>query len=226
MPVSYTWESHRAQDIELRILDFEHDNLTTPINDKTKALITVQQKDWLMDAECAAGTRDGKDNTENGLFYPGYYYYGDRADMPRYKWLNDTYYNAFPETFKTLIKECSHECQTSRDPVTYETTDDRAFLLSEYEICGGSYANIGQTEGTQYEFYKQSPPTAADSKRYKLPVFDKNSSSAVWWGRTHSITIGDRWTVVNGKGEMSNGNPSANYGTGTGQVGLAPAICL
>ena len=35
-------ESHRAQSVKVVILDFDHDTLTTPINGKTKALISVQ----------------------------------------------------------------------------------------------------------------------------------------------------------------------------------------
>jgi hypothetical protein len=41
MEATYVGESHRAQDMIIEIVDFKHDNLSTPINGITKAAVTI-----------------------------------------------------------------------------------------------------------------------------------------------------------------------------------------
>ena len=59
-------ESHREQDVQFVIGDFDHDDLTTPINGHSKAAVTLLQKDCLMDASNASNPVNGSGNTENG----------------------------------------------------------------------------------------------------------------------------------------------------------------
>ena len=59
-------ESHREQDVEFIIGDFDHDDLVTPVNGHTKAVITLLQKDCLMDAANASNPVNGANNSEHG----------------------------------------------------------------------------------------------------------------------------------------------------------------
>jgi len=71
MPATYVGESHREQEIELVIIDFNKDTLVTPINGKTTALLTVMQKDCLTDGEHTYLQEDSEigymDNTERNV---------------------------------------------------------------------------------------------------------------------------------------------------------------
>lgn len=73
MPETYYMkEKHREQEVEMVILGFSDDCISNYSYEEgseihnTKGLMTIQQKDCLMDADCAAGKKYGKYNTENG----------------------------------------------------------------------------------------------------------------------------------------------------------------
>ena len=76
----YALEKHREQDVEMAIIGFnddwaEDDGYTYSVHSiynkvmNEECLMTIQQKDCLMDEECAAGLKDGKYNTENGAMH-------------------------------------------------------------------------------------------------------------------------------------------------------------
>jgi hypothetical protein len=209
------YDVHRAQDVKMVILDFEHDDLTTPINEKTKALITIQQKDCLMDAECAAGTRDGKDNTCGGPMYPGYYPTGnDMTTAARFAWLNNEYYNAIPNNFKQFIKMAKHKYNNSDYEDGTHIQASYIFYPSAREIVtldGYAFDN----EGYQYEYYKTA------SNRIKRPFWGE--SSALYFTRT--ALSGDDWVVINGDHAYRSGGHS-HYSCAACGGNHAPAMCL
>lgn len=153
-------ENHRAQTVEFAIADFNHDDLTTPINGHTKAAVTLTQVDCLMTAECAAGTKYSDENYEQGYMNRSNTNAGGWEMCNRRTWCNSNYYNALPSIIKNAVKEVD---KTSSASNAIKTTKDKIFLLSEIEIFGSTTHSM-TGEGNQYSYYKHSA-----YNRYKLP---------------------------------------------------------
>ena len=133
-------ESHREQTVLLQILDFEHDNLTTPINNKEKALITVDLKNCLKDAN-TSDVDGANSNTERGVMNSTRTTVGGWKESARRKWCQDGFYNSLPTYIKNLVKTVDkvtfegHVGDTiTVTPDMMETTSDSIFLLSEIEV--------------------------------------------------------------------------------------------
>lgn len=203
-------ESHRSQSVEMVILDFNHDTLTTAVNGKTKALITVQQKNCLRDATVADD--GGSGNTEHGYMNSSNTNVNGWRGCARRTWCNDVYYNALPSGFKAMVKQANHTTSTGNQQTTTEVTADYCFLPSEWEIFGAkSYAAV--QEGTQYSYYTTA------TNRYKLPKWSSSSVSDFWWERSPRGSGATRFCIVNNYGNAD--------GSGAGDAsGLAPACCF
>lgn len=211
MEAVYVGESHRAQTVELQILGFEHDTLTTTIGKKTKALITVDLKNCLRDA--TVSDTDGKNNTEHGYMNDSISNTGGWTSCKRRTWCNDTFYNALPQYIKDLVKHVDKLTSAGIMSPTINTDSDRCFLLSEIEIFG----NISQStagEGVQYGWFAN-----AESNRYKFPKWDSGSPSDAWWERSPYIGTGGAFCYVEVDG-------SARSLRANAAMGIAPAFCL
>ena len=156
MSATYVGESHSSQDVQLTIIDFDHDDLVTPINGKTKAAISVQLKNCL--------NTKGYMNSSNTNS-------GGWEESARRKWCNDIFYNAIPSILRNGIKQVIKKNYKVYNSNNITTTSDYCFLLSETEIFGEKKYSIDSTEGTQYEYYKTS------SNRIK---------QVTWWERSPS----------------------------------------
>ena len=205
-------ESHRAQTVEFAIAGFEHDELTTAINGHTKAAVTLTQVDCLMDAECAAGTKYGSNNTENGYMNSSNTNVGGWESCARRTWCNSVYYNALPSVLKNAVKEVNKKTSAGNQSSTINTTKDKAFLLSESEIYGSTtYSKAG--EGSQYEYYKTT------ANRYKLPKWSSSSNSHIYWDRSPYGGGSSGFCSVTNDG-------SADYYGASNSYGFAPCLCL
>lgn len=203
-------ESHRSQNVDIVILDFEHDDLTTAINGHTKALITVQLKDCLRDATVADD--DGRNNTEHGYMNDTNTNVGGWTDSKRRAWCNNYFYNAIPASMRTLIKPVNKLTSAGNQSATINTDSDKCFLVSEIEVFGEAIrSKIG--EGNQYNYFETV------SNRYKLPKWSSSSSSTFWWERSPFGSNAAYFCIVGGSG--SGGGNSAS-----GAFDLAPAWCL
>ena len=210
MSATEAGESHRAQTIEMVILDFDHDTLTTPINGKTKALITIETKNCLRDATVADD--DGKSNTENGYMNDSDTNVGGWTSCKRRTWCNNVFYNALPAGLKSMIKQVNKLTSAGNRSETINTDADYIFLPSEIEIFGSrTYSRAG--EGTQYEYYKTA------SNRYKLPKWSSSYVSSIWRERSPRGTDAANFCLFNAGGD-------ANYSGASRAYGLAPAMCL
>ena len=218
-------ETHRAQDIIMTIIDFNHDALETPINGITKALITIHQKTYLMDAECAAGTRYGEDNTENGFMNNADADNVSWKGCARRTWCNNTYYNALPSSFKSMVKDTIHSTTVGHGSTSLENTIDKVFLLSEYEIFGQTKRAAAQ-EGEQYAYYMTS------ANRLKTPPYASNYASHMWYERSpYKVYINDFWpwcmVYVNGNADFAGSTIASIYLSHNHDVvGIVPAMCL
>lgn len=205
-------ESHRAQNVDLVILDFNHDDLTTSVGGKTKSLISVQLKNCLRDA--SVSDTDGMNNTENGYMNSTNTNVGGWNSCARRTWCNSVFYNALPTSIKNSVKQVVKINNSGGGSASAGTsTDDYIWLPSEYEVYADT-TKSGRQEGNQYSYFG-----LATENRYKLPRWKSTNSTCVWWLRSpngsFSTSFGD--VSVNGS---SQGAPSNNM------LGIAPAFCL
>ncbi len=204
-------EAHRAQTIEMEILDFDHDTLTTPVGNITKALVTVDMKSCLRDANVTDTT--GSSNTENGYMNSSNTNQGGWTSCARRTWCNSIFYNALPAYFKALVKPVDKLTSAGNQSSTINTDSDYCFLLSEIEIFGTiSYSKAG--EGSQYAWFAN-----ATANRYKLPKWSSSAVSDLWWERSPYGNSSTGFCGVDGSG-------SADYYNAPRANGLAPACCL
>ena len=203
-------ESHRSQNVDVVILDFEHDNLTTAVNGHSKALITVQLKDCLRDATVADD--GGRNNTEHGYMNDIDTNIGGWTDSKRRAWCNNYFYNAIPASMRTLIKPVNKLTSAGNKSDTINTDSDKCFLVSEIEVFGSvTYSKTG--EGNQYSYFETT------SNRYKLPKWSSGPSSDRWWERSPHGSNSTGFCFVSPGG-------GANVNSASFAFGLAPAWCL
>jgi hypothetical protein len=203
-------ESHRSQNVDVVILDFEHDDLTTAINRHTKALITVQLKNCLRDATVADD--GGRYNTENGYMNDTNTNVGGWTNSKRRTWCNNYFYNAIPASMRTLIKPVNKLTSAGNKSTTINTDSDKCFLVAEIEVFG-SISTSKPGEGNQYNYFETA------SNRYKLPKWSSNASSDFWWERSPYGSNATPFCLVNNNG-------TASYTGASNARGLAPAWCL
>lgn len=206
---------HRAQTVEYVIADFNHDTLTTPINNHTMAAVTLTQRNCLMDAACEQGSRWGSNNYENVLFNTSAPASGWEKSTIR-NWCNNNYYNALPNKLKSMLKQVnklsfSNAYNSSYTELT--TTSDYVFLLSEIEIFG--YTNYSLAgEGSKYKYFNTS------GNIYKLPKYSASTYSSRYWLRSQNKgTHTNDMIVVSEYGGM-------RVCTAIDRNGIAPCICL
>ena len=207
-------ESHRAQTVTIQILDFVHDDLTTSINGKTKALITVDLKDCLRDA--TVSDTDGINNTENGYINSLTTNTGGWINCDRRKWCNNGFYQALPLYIRNLVVSVEKLSSAGGQSSNIVTTSDYVFLPSEIEVfnqTGNSFAG----EGTIYAYYNESA-----SNRIKLPAWNSLSTtvSCIWWGRSPAKNSLSGFCIAGATATSSLSSPSSNT------YGIAPTFCM
>ena len=205
-------EAHRAQTVEYTIMDFNKDDLETPINGNTKAAISVSQVHCLMDEANATSPTSGSSNTENGYMNSTDTNSGGWTSSARRTWCNDVYYNALPDAFKSMVKPVKKLTSADAQSTTISTTVDKVFLLSEVEIYGTTTNSVAG-EGSQYTYYETA------SNRYKNPKWSSSSNSCAYWQRSPWSSNSTYFVAVSSDG--SAGCNGAGYA-----FGLAPCLCI
>ena len=212
-------ESHREQDVQFAIADFDHDDLTTAINGHTKAALTLTQVDCLMDANNASNPVNGENNTENGYMNSTDTNIGGWKDCARRTWCNNVYFNALPSTIKNAVKSVNKKTSAGNKDSTINITSDKVFLLSEIEIYGTDlHGNTGVSflgEGMPYIYYETT------SSRVKQPLWDKTSDSCAVWQRSPDRSNVAYFCSMNLK-DLTRGG----YYNASAAFGIAPCLCL
>ena len=207
-------ESHRAQTVQFVIGDFNHDDLTTPINGHTKAAVTLLQKDCLMDATSASNVNNGSADTEKGYMNSTNTNAGGWKNCARRTWCNNVFFAALPSAWQSIVKTVNKKSGTGGGSSSgTEVTTDKIFLASEIEIFGSrSYSVDG--EGAQYQYYKN-----ATANRYKMPKWGSSSVTHIYWERSpYSGNAAGFCTVT------SVGNADFYYASSAS--GVAPCLCI
>lgn len=205
-------ESHREQDVQFVIGDFDHDDLATPINGHSKAAITLLQKDCLCDARNTVDPIYGGNNTENGYMdHSGIQ--GNWKECARRTWCNNVYFKALPTTWQSMIKTVNKKAAVGNYTSTMEIVQDKIFLAAGAEIFSPPNYSYS-TEGTQYQYYKN-----ATANRYKMPKWTVNTVSSKYWGRSPYGGPSSGFCKVDHDG-------SENFTSSDSDLGLAPCVCI
>ena len=225
-------ESHRAQTVTMVILDFDHDILVNSSGGKTKALVTLGQKDCLRDATVT--DEQGSSNTEKGYINSTNDNRTGWNTCARRTWCNSVYYNALPSYLKSLVRQVKKSTAATggTSSPTWYVNHDYCFLPSEWEVIGAKNrsAETGQnathidkdasdasvtmpTGGTQYSYYTTA------SNRYKLPKWNSSSVSSYWWERSPATSNETIYCNV-----AHNGN--TGYSGVSEARGIAPSCCI
>lgn len=211
MSATYVGESHLSGTYKFAIADFDHDDLTTPLNGHTKAAVTLTQVDCLMDIDNRNNPVNGGSNTENG-YMDTYEISVGWKECRRRRWCNEIYYNAIVG-LKDIVKAVNKKTTDINASSITVTTADKVFLLSEIEIFGRRTGS-GAGEGNQYQYYKN-----AIANRYKSPKWSSSYNSSCWWQRSHQYTSHFTFCYVDSSG-------AANWQTQHTPYGIAPCFCL
>lgn len=212
MPATGVGESHRAQTVQFVIGDFNHDNLTTPINGHKKAAITLLQKDCLMDASNASNPVNGSGNTENGYMNSTNTNVGGWKSCARRTWCNNVYFGALPSVWQSMIKTVNKKVSVGNTSGIVEIVQDKIFLAAEIEIFGSPSYSIGG-EGTQYQYYKN-----ATANRYKMPKWISSHVSNIYWERSPRKLSSSDFCGVSNNGAVSYNAMFVG--------GIAPCLCI
>lgn len=195
-------EVQNQQAMELTIIGMDHDELVSPIKNKSRAAITVQAKGCLSSL--------------------GYMNSGSVATpwalSARREWCNNNFKNALPQGFARIIKpviKLTNRYSTNTITPSHNTTNEDVFFLSDWELLGKNYlpsASYGSLEpdGTQYQFM-----TIIANRIKKLNGFTND-----WWLRTsYSDDIAEFYLICATNGDCAAGNSGGNRG-------ISPAFCL
>lgn len=202
-------EGHAEQDALMVILDFDHDELTTPINGKTKSLLTVQLLTALIDTSQEEGSR-----VENGYMNSTDTNIGGWEGSQRRAWCNSIFYNALPSNIRNMVKEVNKVTNGGGDHFPVITTVDKVFLLSELEVFGA--INYSMVDGGAPYFYFNS------DNRKKFTNGNLNYDG--WWERSSVLPEyteypSNAFCLVNRRGEASTALANTNHA-------ISPAWCL
>ncbi len=196
--------NHAARDVYFYIIGFNHDTLTTPINNITKAAVTLRIESGLNEADQFRGT--------SNLYGTGFY----STSIVR-KFLNNKFYNCLPSTFNILIKQVTKK--HIRDHYSdLETVKDKCWILSYTERFGNkvnSHFINGKTpnnnEGAQYKYFVDGGTEVKNNN-----VWSRSASSDY-------PSSGEQWdcTLV-----FSGSTVSTSSKSRTDTHRIAPAFCL
>lgn len=210
-------ESHHADDYDFVIIGFDHDDLVTSENRKTKAALSLQLDRILFkDTTTTSYNFTWNTNEECGYMNSTNTNVGGWTDCARRTWCNDVFVKSLPLWLQALIKPVYKKTSAGNKTSSINTTEDKAFLLSEIEIFGTA-KNSFEGEGTQYEYFKTT------SNKYKLPTYKRSSGnsslSVFWWERSPYRNYTTHFCLVNTDGVTYYIDANRYYG-------LAPAICV
>lgn len=188
------------QDIELQIIDFNHDDLA---DGSGKSAVSLSMKN------CLSATSMYQ-STYNQYTYARY----SISNMK--KFIDGSFFNALPPGLQTIIKpvikKSVYPSNTSNTNAIDETTE-KCFLFSNAEVFGAPYSSYVTTlDGEQYEFFK------TQSNRIKNVA--SQSGAYHWWTRSGF------WSGSNAVFVRCLSDGSANTGSVGSSFGVAVGLNL
>lgn len=162
---------------------------------------------------------------------------GGWADSDMRAWMNarSGLLGSLPQELQDVIvpvqKATNNEGHSlSMDCVT--RTDDQLFLLSVHEVAGdvnwawssdsansGTYNQIMNAEGDQYQLFQEMRVNGADPN-WQLVMSDSAGNSSTWWLRSSSVSVTDHFRYANYDGDPS------YFGDAVDSMGVVFGFCL
>jgi hypothetical protein len=242
-------------DYDFIIIGQDHDDLVEQFGTKTKALITLHQERILYKNLTDERYFYGSGYDEKGKYYYGYPNFTDGGGYIHYQseyspyvtyetcnrrqWCNNTYVNALPFNLKRIVKTVSKPTLLyNGNTFNLKNLNEKAFLLSEYEVWGEKRYRQEAQEGEVYEYYRTTSEDKSNWKRLnKKPVYNSSSpdnpnpesydySSAYWYLRSQAYS--SDWCTVYGYGGGKPDESIPNYTSYSLYycLGIAPGFCL
>lgn len=187
-------ETHAQQTCTMKIVDFNHDVLTTPINEREKAFLTFA----FMISESGSMKNSGSDSGGSSTGNTGGWQSSERRT-----WCNNTCVNALPLEIQNLLKAVDKTYDIGGASQTTAVTSDKLFIPSAIELTNGAADSEWNTSnwtsiraggggGTQYEYYKTHNLPISKNICTSTTVGAHSSSSGIdyynsyWVGATSS----------------------------------------
>lgn len=205
-------ESHKANDYAYVIIGIEHDDLVTPVNDKTKAAITIQTERMLYLDTTTEYNDSYNTSHECGYMNSTNTNSGGWEGCARRTWCNNVYKKCLPTYIQNMMKQVKKLTSAGSQSSTIKTSNDYAFLPSEIEIFGSTICSFAG-EGKQYQYFKTT------ANRYKKPCYGSSYVSGYWWERSPASSNSSSFCSVNPSG-------SAIYSGANDINGVAPCLCI
>lgn len=123
-------ETHAAQNVTLKLVDFNHDTLTTAINGKTKALLTLGFE--LAETGYYHSSHDSQKWSNTDIS-------GGWQGCARRTWCNNVCINAIPQELRNVIKTVTRITDNGSGRGNYTAqvqTQDRVFIPTINEMLG------------------------------------------------------------------------------------------
>lgn len=171
---------------EFAIMGFDHYDLTTAINGKTKAAVVIGMVDCY-------GTKYQMNSSDTNV--------GGWTSSGIRKTVMSTMKGYLPTAIQNLAKQVKTKTSAGSQSTTINTNNDYCFLPSEIEVFGSTTWSVSE-EGTQLEYYKTS------SNRIKKC----NGSAGYWWLRSPSSRYTTDFCSVNGSGKATINDASNSFG--------------
>lgn len=198
-------ESHKENDYVYVIIGIEHDDLVTPVNDKTKAAITIQTERMLYLDATVEYIHSYDPSYECGYMNSSNTNSGGWEDCKRRKWCNNAYKQCLPTYIQNMMKQVKKLTSAGNQSSTIKTSNDYAFLPSEIEVFGSTtYSFAG--EGKQYQYFKMT------ANRYKKPRHNSNYVSGYWWERSPYSSDSSYFCGVGPNGNADCYSANSTYG--------------
>lgn len=138
--------------VKQTIVDFDHDLLETPINGKTKALITLRMAGCISN-NAGASTYGSMPYAKNATATT------EQDNSQLHNYLNGNFYNAcgFNSYIKTVAKQC-YDFNSVAEDYDLIISPDKVFLPSRQELQGYEEPSIvdHNLEGSVYELFKNA----------------------------------------------------------------------
>ena len=215
---AYGNHSQDSQDIELVIIGMSHDDLETPINEISKAAITVQTKNALkskIEFNGASGVSQviWKSSQLRAALSTGFYHALPTYIKERIKSVNKkTNIHAY---YKTNYPNDARNSGQS-------TWSDNVFILSETEAFGSNYSTQTPEYGREY----LKLPDDGMQYEYMKITANRIKCNGEWYLRTATIISGDSESMFMVKSDGSLNTAGSEYGAGRLYDYCVPAFCL
>lgn len=191
-----------AQDIELQIIDFNHDDLA---DGSGKSAVTLSMKD------CLSATSIHRTDYIN-ITYARY----SISNMK--KFIDGSFFNALPPELQSIIKPVKKKSVYPKDTSStnaIDETTEKCFLFSNAELFGVPYPYqnyVTILDGEQYEYFK--------TKSNRIKNVASQNGAYSWWTRSGLCFNNDALFIACG----SNGSAAHVYVFGA--YGLAVGLNL